>query len=412
MYSKILVALDGSETSRQGGHIALSLAGATGAEIVACHVYSAELHARRFSDMEPGLPERYQDPQRLATMRDAHGSLIQEGFQALSAGYMDDFSAEAKQAGVSARSEAVSGANYVGIVQLAEECGADLVAVGAHGLGAADDGFLGSTAARVLRHCTCDVLVVRRACGGGGIVAGVDGSDEAHAAVATARDWAAVLGGRLLLAATYDPDFHTAVFREIGQSLSSERRSEINLTTQEDLHDELINDGLATLYQEFLDAAAARLGDGDPRVETCLLQGKAYRALTACAREKAADLLVVGRYGHHRQQISLLGSNAEAISRVADTNVLIAAGGDRPGKPSESQTHRAAQEHPGAETAEPMLWDEDARARLERIPAFVRPMARRAIEKTAREQGSDRVTGAVFEEVARRFGMGGTRGDG
>ncbi len=47
---------------------------------------------------------------------------------------------------------------------------------------------------------------------------------------------------------------------------------------------------------------------------------------------------------------------------------------------------------------EALPWDEDALKRVEKIPAFVRRMAKAKIEKAAREAGETRVTSAFIEE--------------
>lgn len=46
---------------------------------------------------------------------------------------------------------------------------------------------------------------------------------------------------------------------------------------------------------------------------------------------------------------------------------------------------------------EAMQWDEDALKRLEKIPSFVRGMAKKKIEKAAQEAGEARVTAEFME---------------
>lgn len=53
----------------------------------------------------------------------------------------------------------------------------------------------------------------------------------------------------------------------------------------------------------------------------------------------------------------------------------------------------------------PMTWTDEARARLDRIPSFVRPMAVTGIERYAREQGYRQVDAAVLDEAKDHFGM-------
>ena len=65
-----------------------------------------------------------------------------------------------RAAGLKADSEVRSGTPGPTILASADECGADLIIVGSHKPGL-QDYFLGSTAARVVRHSQCSVLVMR-----------------------------------------------------------------------------------------------------------------------------------------------------------------------------------------------------------------------------------------------------------
>ena len=58
-------------------------------------------------------------------------------------------------------------------------------------------------------------------------------------------------------------------------------------------------------------------------------------------------------------------------------------------------------------TAEPaaVTWEPAAAARLERIPGFIRPMAKRSIERFAAEHGHATVTERVMDEARAVFGM-------
>jgi nucleotide-binding universal stress UspA family protein len=72
----------------------------------------------------------------------------------------DDLEDLAKAAGVKADVEVRSGPPAATILAAAEEKGADLIIIASHHPGL-QDYLLGSTAARVVRHATCSVLVVR-----------------------------------------------------------------------------------------------------------------------------------------------------------------------------------------------------------------------------------------------------------
>ena len=323
MYSTILVALDGSEYSQYGGQMAMKLARELGARIFACHVYGAQLHSTRFRDMEPGLSAKYQDKSVLEDLRQSHDSLISDGLRALSQGYMDQFLAQAREQGVDAVEVTVEGRNYSKILEIADHRNADLIVAGAYGLGFAGDGLLGSVATRLLRHAGCDLLIARRPVSDGPVVVGVDGSDYAFGALRRAAVWSRILRGPLELAAAYDPQFHLEVFKAMARSLSPRRQEEVGLDRQGDLHRQIIDHGLGFLYENFLREAEILAKKLDVEASSVLLQGKAYRALIDHASARAIDLIVAGRHGHHRDGVSTVGSNSEALVRLAPVNVLV-----------------------------------------------------------------------------------------
>lgn len=393
MYKRILVALDGSEYSLTGGHIALAAAQDLGAEILACHIYDVLLHSKRLTEMEPVLPAKYQERDVLSQVRASHKELIVEGFEALSKGYMDGFLETARGRGISVNQIHREGRNYVEILRAAEEHEADLVVVGALGVGAAEGDCMGSTSARVLASTRCDVLIARRIPAAGKVVIGIDGSREAMKALQIAVTWARILGKPLELVSSYDPYFHTQVFKTMSGALSPERQEEVGLAKQEKLHGQIVDEGLGRLYQSFLDQALDRCRAMSVDAKTVLLRGKAYRALIEHDGDGGVDLMVVGRFGNHREETARIGSNSEAASRLSKTNVLVAA--------ASGTSLSTVAEAPFA-----MDWDREALSRLERIPSLARPMAKQTIEAYARSKGKTHVTIEDMKEAASRLGMG------
>lgn len=49
-------------------------------------------------------------------------------------------------------------------------------------------------------------------------------------------------------------------------------------------------------------------------------------------------------------------------------------------------------------------WTPEAKARLKEIPFFVRPAARKKIEKLAQESGATQITIEVYEQAKKKFG--------
>ena len=56
----------------------------------------------------------------------------------------------------------------------------------------------------------------------------------------------------------------------------------------------------------------------------------------------------------------------------------------------------AADRRASADAAGPMRWEDDAKRRLGRVPAFIRGHVRGRTERFARERGHKRVSDAVF----------------
>src|SRR5271157_6526009 len=80
MYKSIFIGIDGSPHSEYVQDAALLLVENTKkACIQACHIYTVGLHRMRFNEMEPGLPEQYQDEERLDILRKTHDDLIVNG---------------------------------------------------------------------------------------------------------------------------------------------------------------------------------------------------------------------------------------------------------------------------------------------------------------------------------------------
>jgi hypothetical protein len=112
-------------------------------------------------------------------------------------------------------------------------------------------------------------------------------------------------------------------------------------------------------------------------------------------------MIVVGRFGHHRQPVSRLGSNAENLVRLTSANVLLVGG------VQDAVEHTPPVGHT-VETTDPasMQWEDAAVAKLERVPSFVRHIAKAAVESAVRKAGNTRIFAADFDAVAGQFGMG------
>jgi universal stress protein F len=73
---------------------------------------------------------------------------------------VDEMNAIAKESGIEMDVEVRMGHSYKTILDVADEKSADMIIVASHRPGL-QDYFLGSTAAKVVRHAKCSVLVIR-----------------------------------------------------------------------------------------------------------------------------------------------------------------------------------------------------------------------------------------------------------
>jgi DNA-directed RNA polymerase subunit RPC12/RpoP len=76
------------------------------------------------------------------------------------------------------------------------------------------------------------------------------------------------------------------------------------------------------------------------------------------------------------------------------------AGSEAPACPFAATVNEGAVPVPSA-----VVWTSEAEARVERVPSFIRPMARRAIERFAAERGYATIDETVMDEARGAFGM-------
>jgi len=131
------------------------------------------------------------------------------------------------------------------------------------------------------------------------------------------------LGKKLVMTSAYDPFFHGTIFNVMAGALSQERQEEIGINKQQSLHDNIVDEGLGKLYKRFLDRGGSMAVESGITPDSVLLKGKAFASIIELSDRKNTDLIVAGRFGHHRDDRVKTGSNCEAIVRYAKTNVLI-----------------------------------------------------------------------------------------
>jgi len=384
-YQSIYIPFDNSVHALRGLDLGIAIARETGACITGSHVYAARLHDRRFRQMESGLPERYLKEERLAEQREVHDDLITRGLELISESYLDVVSAKCEQAGVPCRRVVLEGRNWQKLVEDVRDSSHDLVVMGALGLGAVQASLVGSVCERVARRIDRDLLVVKSvdADRTGGVVVAIDGSAQSFGALQAALELARIFEKSVEAVAVYDPNFHYVAFHGIAGVLSPAAASVFRFKEQEKLHEEIIDSGLARIYQAHLEVAAKVAAEQGAELRATLLAGKAFEQILNYVRSRKPWLLALGRVGAHSDAALDLGSTTENLLRSAPCDLLLSA---RSFEPLVEQVAGAT-----------MAWTREAEARIGRVPEFARGMARRAVVMHAAAHGHTVVTSDLID---------------
>jgi nucleotide-binding universal stress UspA family protein/ribosomal protein L37E len=389
-YRRIFVPVDNSDHSNAAVDVAVRLAAAAEAELTGCHVYAARMHDVRFKQMEYTLPDEYQQEQELDRQRRIHDSLITRGLQLISDSYLDVMKERTDAAGLPMTYKTMDGKNWECLVEDIAASDYDLVVMGALGMGAVKDSQLGSVTERVARRVRVDLLVVRDThpfapSAADRILVGVDGSPESFAGLRTAIELARVFGKRVEAVAVYDPYLHYAVFNGIVDVLSAEASKVFRFREQEQLHEEIIDTGLAKIYQSHLRVAESLARDEGVELTATLLDGKAFKKILQHARQDPPWLLVLGRIGVHSGPEMDVGSNSENLLRMAPCSVLLSSRTYVP--PVDLQAEAS------------VSWTGEAEQRMERVPAHFRGVARTAVCRWAMERGHSVISSELIDQA-------------
>jgi len=156
LFKNILVAVDGSESSKRAAHVALGLAEKLKAELIVLHAISPPTSYYRSNfpvpvGMAPPPPSQKEIDTYYAYAR------------RVALGIVGDTVSEAKKVGTNVKTELPEGVSSVveTIINHAAKEHADLIIVGTRGLGGFKKMLIGSVSSGVISHANCPVLVVR-----------------------------------------------------------------------------------------------------------------------------------------------------------------------------------------------------------------------------------------------------------
>jgi nucleotide-binding universal stress UspA family protein len=271
-----------------------------------------------------------------------------------------------------------------------------VLALGSRGLGAVAGSIIGSVCERVVRRAPIDVLVTKHrkmSIGDGPIVVGIDGSPQSFGVLKSALMIARQTGTEVHAVAAYDPYYHYVAFNKIAGVLSDEAGKVFRFKEQEQLHEELIDDGIAKIYQSHLAIAKTVAEEEGVKIICELVSGKPFQAIRKYLEKVEASLLMVGKVGVHADEGLDIGGNTENLLRVAPCHIWIG-----------QKTHYPSLDVIAEET---IMWSEEADAMMSRAPDFVRGIARTSVIRQAHGQGHTFITSRFVEDVMKKMMPGG-----
>src|SRR4029079_11980880 len=271
----------------------------------------------------------------------------------------------------------------------------DLVVIGALGIGRARDSVIGSVCERVARQSDRDVWVVKHVPEPGEaerdtILVGLDGSPQSFGALMTATELARTFGKKVEAIAVYDPYLHYSVFNGIVNVLTEQAAKVFRFEEQNQLHEEIIDTGLAQIYQSHLEVGERMAGEAGVEIKKTLLDGKAFQKIIDHARKTNPWLIVLGRIGVHSPKDETgLGSNVENVLRAAPATVLLST--------------RLEVPRLDVRAEEPVRWTPESEERMTHVPEQVKGIARTGVLRLELEKGHSVITNAVIDEAMDRF---------
>ena len=155
-FKKILVAIDGSDSSKRAAQVALGLAEGLKADLVLLHAISPP--TKYYGSTIPA-PSGVAAPPISQREIDAYYDYARRAAK----GMVEDVESQAKRGGVKVKTDFPQGVSSVveTIIDHAEDEKADLIVVGTRGLGGFKKLLLGSVSSGVVSHASTPVLVVR-----------------------------------------------------------------------------------------------------------------------------------------------------------------------------------------------------------------------------------------------------------
>ena len=276
-YSKILVAFDGSESSRNALRQTLVRFEKSWIKVLV-------------------VTPAYEGDLELVGIHDIQG-LLRGPTEELTQAAREIIGSESARVNL----EVVKGEAYERIVDAAENESCTLIIMGRRGLHRVERMLMGSVTAKVIVHSATDVLVIPRDAeiGWDNIIVATDGSADSEKALTKAIDLGKSHGGSVTGVTVVD--MHPEHYADAAG----------------------VVDKLDEKAKTVLEAVTARAGAAGVELRTQLLHGNPAAEITDYARENNAGIIFVGSRGLTGLKKIFLGSVAEKVIGVSPCGVFV-----------------------------------------------------------------------------------------
>lgn len=278
-YRKILVAVDGSQTSLHALEESFKLAQNEGSWLTVVSVipaYTGDLDLVAVGNIMQAMRRPCDEALRKAQeLADKHKALV--------------------------KTVCEEGEPHERIIDLAQSENCDLIVMGRRGLRRLERVLVGSVTARVIGYSPIDVLVVTRdtSVGFKKVLIATDGSRYSESAEKKAIDFAKSYGGEILALSVVDVP--TEFYAESPETV----------------------EGLVKKAKEYVEAVKRDAESSGVKAETFVREGEAYRVITDMAKESGAGIIVMGSHGRTGLKRLLMGSVTEKVIGHTPCPVLV-----------------------------------------------------------------------------------------
>ena len=351
---RFLVCVDGSSYAYRAMRMALELAQAFGGSLYVCSAFDVEYHHVVFHNIKDVLSYQASKVFKFEEQEELHNNIIDKGLLKLCQANLKRATVMAQEfPDVSIKTQILIGKPFQVVLQWAEEIKPSLLVLARHGAHRIEGTQLGSQAENLLRLAPCNVLLV------GTVGVRPEDIPWIEEDGVAGLPWAPEAEVRILRV----PPFAQGIARRAVEEYVLERTLKDSLA--------VAPGSPPTVTNRWLDEAIQKLLPTHMQ----LIMGIGTAEELALAELKAQEQLQATKVQGHDADPERADSTVDVKCPV--TGVV-------------SQRARVA--------TDPIVWTEEAWARLQLVPLVARPLARNTVERFARNHGIWRVTTGVMDD--------------